>query len=329
MIIFPAKAPAEVERFAFEWADVLGGGTITGSPDLDPTGVTIDSQALSGTQVQLQLSGGTAGTVATVVCTIATSLGETLSELAVIPIGGEVISLATAKLAQKIDSSEEDVLLGSFLRAAIGHVERATAKNLTEKVEHQVASGFPRGDRALRLWKGPASSILEVKYDDAEGVEQTLSSFRLVEGAHAKLLPAFGSTWPVTACGEGTVRISYIAGYAPEDLPPELPQAAILLFGHFNANREAVNIGGAVTELPLGVEAMIAPYRVPGIAQASARPTTGPTRWRSTRPSLSGSPTAPAPTRRVCSRSTSAPSRSAPMTTSTLPASSPTTSAAR
>jgi uncharacterized phiE125 gp8 family phage protein len=266
MIIFPAKAPGEVEKFAFEWADVLGGGTITGTPTLVANGATIDSQAVSGSQVQLLLSGGTVGTVATVECTIETSLGETLYELAVIPIGGEVISLETAKLAQKIDTNDEDVLLGGFLRAAIGHVERATSKNLTKKVEHQIVAGFPRGDRAVRLWKGPVSSILEIKYDDGQGVEQTLSSFRLVEGAHAKLLPAFGSPWPVTACGEGTVRISYIAGYSPEDLPPELPQAAILLFGHFNANREAVNIGGTVTELPLGVEALIAPYRVPGIA---------------------------------------------------------------
>jgi hypothetical protein len=64
------------------------------------------------------------------------------------------------------------------------------------------------------------------------------------------------------------VRISYVAGYEPAELPPELTQAAILLFGHFNANREAVIASerAAAVELPLGVEMLIAPYRAPGIA---------------------------------------------------------------
>jgi hypothetical protein len=44
------------------------------------------------------------------------------------------------------------------------------------------------------------------------------------------------------------VRISYVAGYDPadRDLAP-LVQAAILLFGHFNANREAVVAAGGVS----------------------------------------------------------------------------------
>jgi uncharacterized phiE125 gp8 family phage protein len=76
------------------------------------------------------------------------------------------------------------------------------------------------------------------------------------------------ASWPVTAFGPGTVRISYVAGYEPAELPPELTQAAILLFGHFNANREAVIAAerAAAVELPLGVEMLIAPYRAPGIA---------------------------------------------------------------
>jgi hypothetical protein len=36
------------------------------------------------------------------------------------------------------------------------------------------------------------------------------------------------------------VRLTYIAGYDPAELPPELTHAALMLFGHWNANREAV-----------------------------------------------------------------------------------------
>jgi hypothetical protein len=58
------------------------------------------------------------------------------------------------------------------------------------------------------------------------------------------------------------VRLTYVAGYDPTELPPELTQAALMLFGHFNANREAVIAGdrAAAVELPLGVASLIFDY---------------------------------------------------------------------
>lgn len=270
MIIWPAKAPTEVEDFEFDFSDLLETGESLTSKAFLLDGVTKDSDAFvnGNTAVQVWLSAGTAGSVAKVTCTVTTSNGRTYTEVGVLPINGTVVSLATAKAAQKIEVADEDLLLAGFLRAAIGAVEAATSKNLTEKIESQTADGFPLCDKAIRLWRGPVSQILSVKYDDADGVEQTLSSFRLVEGRDAKLLPAYGASWPVTAKGPGTVRITYVAGYDPAELPAELTQAALLLFGHFNANREAVIASdrAAAVELPLGVAALLDPYRAPGIA---------------------------------------------------------------
>lgn len=274
MIIWPAKPAAAVEKYAFDFTDALNGATISGSPTVTGDGVTVNSDQVATvdgrTLVLLLLSGGTEGSVAKVSCSLATSGGETLAELGVLPIGGEAVSLAEAKAAQRIEGDEEDALLSGFLRAAIGMVERRTGKNLTPKVETQRVDGFPcvRWNGAVPLFKGPVSEILELAYDDSDGVEQVLASFRLVEGANARLLPAYNEAWPVTAYGPGSVRISYVAGYDPAELPPELTQAAILLFGHFNANREAVVAANAAqaAELPLGVEALIAPYCAVGIA---------------------------------------------------------------
>jgi uncharacterized phiE125 gp8 family phage protein len=283
MIIFAPKDPAATEKFEFDFTARLGSDTIEGDATLVPDGVTIDSDQVDDGKVDMVLSGGTAGTVATVECTIVSSGGETLYQLAVVPIGGEAIDLATAKAAQRIEDDSEDALLSGFLRAAVGMVERRTGKNLTQKVVTQEVNGFAAGHRgqagcgrypyyggeAIPLFKGPVSEVLGVVYDDGDGVEQDLASFRLVEGANARLLPAFNERWPATAFGPGTVRVTYVAGYDPTELPPELVQAAILLFGHYNANREAVVAGAgsaAAIELPLGVEALIAPYRAPGIA---------------------------------------------------------------
>lgn len=272
MIVFAPKAPGATEKFEFDFTDRLGTDTIDGDATLTPDGATIDSHAVNGRKVDLVVSGGTAGTVATIECTLLTSGGETLYALAVLPIGGEAVDLATAKAAQRIDGTDQDSLLAGFLRAAIGAVEAATGKNLTQKVETQVIDRFPaNGSGAVRLFKGPVSSATEIAYDAADGVEQVLGDFRLVDGGQSspsRLLPAYSALWPTTASGEGAVRLTYVAGYEPAALPPELVQAVILLFGHYNANREAViaSNAAAAVELPLGVKALIDPYRAIGIA---------------------------------------------------------------
>lgn len=264
MIVFPTKPAEATEKFAFDFTEALNGAAITGSPTLTETGVTLDSSEVSGSLVELVLSGGTEGTVATVECTVTTDAGETLYALGVLPIGGEAVDLAAAKTSQRIEGDDEDALLAGFLRAAIDYVERRSGKNLTEKVEMQTVDGFCG---RIRLWKGPVSSILSVAYDDDQGVEQTFTDYRFV-GSEQLLLPAYNKSWPTYRRASGSVRISYIAGYKPEEVPAQLLQAALLLFGHFNANREAVIASdrAAAVELPLGVEALVAPCSPPLVA---------------------------------------------------------------
>lgn len=182
-----------------------------------------------------------------------------------------MIDLATAKAHLRVDGGDEDALIQAYLSAAIGAVQKATAKLLSAAAVTQTVDGFPLCGKPIRLWKGPvaASPAPVIKYDDPDGVEQTLASFRLVEGAVAQLLPAYGTAWPATAIGAGSVRVAYTAGYdGGAGVPPELDQAVLLLTGHYYENREAVNSGAtaAAVELPLGVQDLLAPYSVPGIA---------------------------------------------------------------
>jgi uncharacterized phiE125 gp8 family phage protein len=270
MIIWPAKEPAAAENFAFNFADALGSEKIS-TQVVVGAGVTVSGATIDGTSVTFKLAAGTAGTVAKVTCTVVLSDGQTLVETGVLPIGGEAVSLATAKAAQRIDQNSEDALLAGYLGAAIGHVERITGRNLTAKVERLALDGFPRStwaprtafdwqERPIRLQKAPVSEILTIDYDDADGVEQSLLSFRLVDGAPARILPAYGECWPVAACSAGSVRITYVAGYDPTALPADLVHAAIILFGHFNSNREAVTIDGGAAAT--AIDLLVSPYRV-------------------------------------------------------------------
>jgi uncharacterized phiE125 gp8 family phage protein len=321
MIVWPPKQAGSVLDYEFDWSEALASGeTISGDPAVTYSGVTEHQDpalANDDTAVQVWLEGGTNGTVAKVTCTITTSGGRTDSELAVVEIGGEVIGLAQAKAAQKIESDDEDDVLSGFLRGSIGHIERITGKKLRPKVVSETLDGFPvsahdmrypRGPRPIWLLYGPASEILSIEYDDTDGVTQTLDDFRLVAGTSGKLLPAYGSCWPCTACGEGTVRISYVAGYDATELPPELPLAALLLFGHFNNNREAVALtSGSVAAAKASVSGTFSgsndlgnPFRVSPSCSSSR------------------SPTAPVPTRPTTSSPTSGRSTPRHPRTSTL-----------
>lgn len=74
----------------------------------------------------------------------------------------------------------------------------------------------------------------------------------------------YGETWPTARDFTNSVRITYVTGYSlPEDSPQVhiLPQSAriamLMMLAHLYENREAVNVGGVVTTMPLGVHAYL------------------------------------------------------------------------
>lgn len=172
-----------------------------------------------------------------------------------------MIDTAKAKAWLKVEHDAEDDLIGALVSGAIGNVEAMTSKFLSPKAFTQELSGFPcRSPYAVRLVKGPVSAITSIFYDPADGGDEIeLAEFRLVEGVNGSLQPAYGSLWPVTLDGAGTVRIIGTAGYADGEAP-ELDTAVLLLVAFWYQNREGMN------EVPAPVEALIRPFRPVGIA---------------------------------------------------------------
>jgi len=72
------KTPDEVKDYGVEWADQLGGATISSSDWTVPSGITEDDADTDGTATVIRVSGGTAGQEYTLTNTITTSAGETL-----------------------------------------------------------------------------------------------------------------------------------------------------------------------------------------------------------------------------------------------------------
>lgn len=270
MKYWPVKPPAQVADYRFDI--VLQEGESIASATVTATGVTIDDSDVSGDSVIVWLSGGEQGTVALVTAVIVTDSvpPRTFAETVALPIGGCAVSLTRAKQHLRVEHDDEDELIGAYLAAAVEQVEAMTDKRLTPKVERQVAAGFPAAG-GIRLHRGPVSEVIAIAYDPSTGSgqvvdEEELADFRLVEGVPAQVLPAAGAAFPATFAGAGTVRIDYLAGYAPGEMPRGLETAVLLLTAHYYANRESVVTGTIATEVPMGVRALVQPHRRVGLA---------------------------------------------------------------
>lgn len=187
------------------------------------------------------------------------------------------VSLAEAKAHCRITSTEEDGLLAGYVLAARMHAEQYTRRAfMTQSWALTLDEDWPQfTDRASRITRDrivlprpPVISVTSIAYTDLDGVTQTLAAdqYRLVKldtGEHA-IDPAYGVYWPSVRQQSAAMTVTFVAGYGsnPGNLPEPIRQAMLLLIGHWYENREAVNVGNIVNELPLAVDALLAPYRV-------------------------------------------------------------------
>ena len=180
------------------------------------------------------------------------------------------VTLAEAKAHLRVIETDDNDYIGGLIRAAADKIEQDTGVTLRQRAVTVVFDGWNATQQRLPLWRGPAVSVTSVVYDDVLGAQQTLAAnqYRLREYSGATwIVPANGVTWPEVENIVGSVRVTYQAGYASNDAAPaSLRHAALLLIGHWYENREAVNVGNIVQDVPLAYTALTSPYRVRMVA---------------------------------------------------------------
>jgi len=176
----------------------------------------------------------------------------------------EPVSLTEAKAHLRVTGSDEDTLITAMIAA--------TRQNLDGR-DGWLGRALMTQTWELRLDRFPASitvplpplqTVDSVKYIDGDGAEQTLdpSLYQVVAGEPARIVPAYGQTWPSTRCQPDSVWVRFTAGYGDADDVPAPIKAAILLnVGTLYRDRETVNIGNIVAELPT-VSLLLSPFRV-------------------------------------------------------------------
>jgi uncharacterized phiE125 gp8 family phage protein len=177
----------------------------------------------------------------------------------------EPVTLAEAKADRRIDNVDSDTQLGSLIMAARSMAETYTGRQLMPATYEFRLDRFAL---PVLLPRPPLASVTSIVYVDTQGAAQTLDPGEYQIDATAlpaRLLPAFGKVWPWTRWQLNAVKITFVAGYADAgSVPVMIRRAILLLVGHWYENREPVVMGTA-TPLPMAVDSLLLPYRVPMI----------------------------------------------------------------
>jgi len=174
------------------------------------------------------------------------------------------VTLEVAKEFCRVeDTNEDDPELTSFLATAFAWLQPPFGCLRVSIGEQTLRLDLPCWPSCLlELPAGPVQSISSVKYFDQSNVEQTLSSSLYFLDNDALVWTDTFSA-PSIYSRPSAVRISYVAGYEDADNVPDVIKLAIKqCVKHWYDNRDAVQAVGAMNMMPLGVDDLIASYRV-------------------------------------------------------------------
>lgn len=181
------------------------------------------------------------------------------------PPTAEPITLAQAKAHLRVEVSDDDTLIGALITAAREAAESSTQRALMLQTWELSLPCFPPSD-AIRLPKAPLSSLTSISYVDSDGETQTMAeaAYQLdVHSEPARILPAYGTTWPTTREHPNSVLVRYQAGYADADAVPAQIKAWMLLrIGSLYENRESTT-GLTMNGLPF-IARMLDQYKIWG-----------------------------------------------------------------
>ena len=163
----------------------------------------------------------------------------------------------------RVDSSELNAAIALYIAAARRQAEHITERALITQTWELALDAYPAAE--IRLPRPNLLSIVSVKYDDVNQVEQTLLNTAYTADTYSQpgwVLPAYGTAWPTALAAANSVRIRYTCGYGPTaaDVPEGIRQWMLLQV------RNMVDNPGAMVNnrllVPPHVERLLDAYRV-------------------------------------------------------------------
>lgn len=190
------------------------------------------------------------------------------------PPANEPVSVKTVSDHCRVDSQDELLIIQGYVATAREYVEGQTGRALLTQSWRRTADRFVdfREDcagRIILLDRTPLVSVESVKYYPADGSAQATLSPALYHvvsvSAPGMVCLKDGETWPDVAKRPDAVEINFTAGAADASaVPPTIRHAITLLAAHFYEQRQPLNVGNIVNEIPFALEALINSQRVGG-----------------------------------------------------------------
>jgi uncharacterized phiE125 gp8 family phage protein len=179
----------------------------------------------------------------------------------------------------RVDDEEETPLVADLVKAAREYVELHTGHALIRQTwkatidrwpQYVNASGW-RDNRRITLEKFPLISVDEVAYYDANNVQNTYLTDQYIwdaggDGVFGFLERNHGADWPDIYDRANAISITFKAGYGTNGaaVPAMLKHAMKLVIENFYSQRDPVNTGNIVTEVPLNLRHLVESHRVAG-----------------------------------------------------------------
>jgi uncharacterized phiE125 gp8 family phage protein len=197
------------------------------------------------------------------------------------PAAEEPVSLAEAKLHLRVESADDDALIGSLISAARQAAETLTGRQFVTARWKLVLDSFPGPSlmgvpaglpfslpgHAILLPKCPVQSVFAIRYLDMAGTTQTMPRADYTADTAcepARVTPVFGSAWPVSLPQIGAVTLVFAAGYGDAaSVPAGIKSWIKLRVGSLYAHREEVALlaSGKIESLSF-IDGLLDPYRV-------------------------------------------------------------------
>ena len=171
-----------------------------------------------------------------------------------------IITVAQLKEHLRVDHTDEDTLIEAYRDAAIAWIEDYCNTRLGDVT----AVGYIDFFYNVRLPIGPVNSIASVQYKDTANATQTLATTKWWADIKTKAARiTFDSVPDLYDDTFNAVQINMVLGYPEAEIPNPIITAIRLMVGHLYENRQEVTSGGGVPrEIPMGMHAILSPYRV-------------------------------------------------------------------
>lgn len=181
------------------------------------------------------------------------------------------LPVSTAEIRAQVRNqgfTDDDAVLEGFIRAATRRLDGYDGILGRCLMTQTWESRFCDWDTVLRL-PFPDVTRVVVTYLDAQGAEQTVDAgdYELVEMSMGVSV-IFKDRFSAPAVSDDTrypIALTYDAGYGNAgDVPDPIKIAIMMLAAHFYEHRAAVG-DGSLSEVPMGVSMLVAPYRRIGL----------------------------------------------------------------